>query len=184
MIDQENTARNTSIMLSLSSVFNLPSIFKTKVPRVIDIAPVKTHNVEVEKDKRARSLKHLLKLNHASHSILYHDLEFHNHMPHILGSAYLLESRVDHLEKIYDKEAEQLEKWESSPGEISKHDWRDFLGDRRYQRAFVDFFEDELVHYGYDWRKVVDEYLFQGKAPLVNNMVSGCRFPSRDPRIY
>lgn len=43
----------------------------------------------------------------------------------------------------------------------------------RYQRAYVDFFEDELVLNGYDWRKVLVTYLFQGKEPLINNLVSG-----------
>ena len=43
-----------------------------------------------------------------------------------------------------------------------------------YQRAFVDFFEDELVLNGYDWRKVLSKYLFEGKEPLVNCLISGC----------
>lgn len=38
----------------------------------------------------------------------------------------------------------------------------------RYQRAYVDFFEDELVRHGYDWKKVVANYLFEGKEPLFN----------------
>lgn len=38
----------------------------------------------------------------------------------------------------------------------------------RYQRAYVDFFEDELVSHGYDWKKVVANYLFEGKEPLFN----------------
>ena len=43
----------------------------------------------------------------------------------------------------------------------------------RYQRAFVDFFEDELVLNGYNWRQVLDNYLFKGKEPLVNCLVAG-----------
>lgn len=42
-----------------------------------------------------------------------------------------------------------------------------------YERAFVDFFEDELVHHGYDWRAVTNEYLFSGKEPLFNCLISG-----------
>jgi hypothetical protein len=37
----------------------------------------------VSSDKRARRLKHLLKLNHATFSILYNRLRFHNHSPHV-----------------------------------------------------------------------------------------------------
>lgn len=47
----------------------------------------------------------------------------------------------------------------------------------RYQRAFVDFFEDELVRYGYDWKKVVHQFLFTGKEPLINSIVSDRTMP-------
>ena len=165
-------------MLSFSSLFSIPTIFK---PRPgggpINIQPVRTINVEVEKDRRGRSLKHLLKLNHANHAILFHDLQFHNHLPHILGSAYLLGSSNEHLDNIYDGEAEELEKWKESPGEVSRHDWQDYLGRREYQRAFVDLFEDELVHYGYDWRKVVEQYLFKEKHGLFSSLISGRTAP-------
>ncbi len=43
----------------------------------------------------------------------------------------------------------------------------------RYQRAYVDFFEDQLVLSGYDWRKVLSEYLFTGKEPLINCLIAG-----------
>lgn len=45
----------------------------------------------------------------------------------------------------------------------------------RYQRAYVDFFEDEMVLEGYDWRKIMDIYLFQGKNPLINCVVADCK---------
>lgn len=140
----------------------------------IDLPPVALHDVETAPEKRPRTLKHLIRANHVNHAILYHDLMFHNHMPHLLGSAYLLGASVDHLQEIYDEEAKQLEPWPESPTEIADSDWRDFLGDKRYQRAFVDFFEDELaLKFGYDWSKVIDEYLFSGKQPLVNGLVAG-----------
>ena len=43
----------------------------------------------------------------------------------------------------------------------------------RYQRAYVDFFEDELALNSYDWRKVLNEYLFQGEEPLISCMIAG-----------
>ena len=106
-----------------------------------------------------------------------------------MGSAYILGGTHEHLNEIYEKESEQLEPWRDSPGEISQDDWRDFLGKRqyvtrccscrasidntRYQRAFVDFFEDQLVQKRYDWKLLLEEYLFQGKEPLINGMISG-----------
>ena len=54
----------------------------------------------------------------------------------------------------------------------------------RYQRAYVDFFEDELVLNGYDWRKVLVTYLFQGKEPLINNLVSGRELKGPPPPLF
>lgn len=47
----------------------------------------------------------------------------------------------------------------------------------RYQRAFIDFFEDQLVKYGYDWHALLDEFLLQGKEPLINNLIAGLGHP-------
>ncbi|TDZ24474.1 Questin oxidase [Colletotrichum orbiculare MAFF 240422] len=146
--------------------------------QAIDIPPVPVHNVETDPDKRARSLKHLLRANHVNHSILYHKLMFHNHAPHILGSAYLLGATDKQLHEIYEAEAKELEPWSASPAEVTEDDWRDFLGDKRYQRAYVDFFEDALaLHCGYDWKKVVKQYMFEGREPLINGLIGGLGHP-------
>ncbi|KAI0404981.1 cell cycle checkpoint protein RAD17 [Xylaria palmicola] len=146
--------------------------------RSIDLPPVEVHGVETAPEKRPRTLKHLLRANHVNHAILYHDLHYHNHMPHILCSAYLLGASDTQLHEIYDVEAKDLEPWKPSPAEVTRDDWRAFLGDRRYQRAFVDFFEDALVmRHNYDWKKVVGEYMFGGKEPLVNCLISGLGHP-------
>jgi hypothetical protein len=95
-----------------------------------------------------------------------------------LGSAYLLNSSAEHLTAIYEDAASGgHEHWSDSPGEISLHDWRDFLGKRNYQRAFVDFFEDQLTTHGYDWRSVVAEFLLTGPNPLINCVVAGLGHP-------
>ena len=140
----------------------------------IIIPPVEIHEIETAPEKRPRTLKHLIRANHINHSILYHNLQFHNHMAHLLGSAYLFGSNTDHLQHIYDVEANELEEWEDSPTEITDQDWRKFLGDKKYQRAYVDFYEDELaLKYNYDWKKVAEEYLFSGKEPLINGVIGG-----------
>lgn len=162
---------------SFSNPFSVPRFLGGNPGTAIDIESVEVHQVETKHEKRARTLKHLLKLNHANHSIVYHNLHFHNHMPHILGSAYLVGGDSDHLNAIYEKEHKELEPWKDSPGEISTYDWRDYLGDRQYQRAYVDFFEDQLVLNGYDWRKVLSEYLFTGKEPLINCVIAGLGHP-------
>ncbi|KAL6720684.1 hypothetical protein ACLMJK_002609 [Lecanora helva] len=166
-----------SAFTSFSNPFSLPRFLGGNQGTAIAIKPVEVHDVEAQNEKRARTLKHLLKLNHTNHSIVYHQLQFHNHMPHILGSAYILGASSEHLNETYEKESKELEPWRDSPGEISSFDWRDYLGDRRYQRAYVDFFEDQLVLHGYDWKKVLNEYLFNGKEPLVNCLIAGLGHP-------
>jgi hypothetical protein len=47
------------------------------------------------------------------------------------------------------------------------------LSSPRYQRAFIDFFEDQLVATQYSLRELLDEYLFGGKEPLINGLISG-----------
>ncbi|KAI1106993.1 hypothetical protein F4804DRAFT_298984 [Jackrogersella minutella] len=167
----------------MSSIFSYVPIVNRFVPdnsetRTIDIPSVEIHNVETAPEKRPRTLKHLLRANHVNHSILYHDLEFHNHMPHILATAYLLGADVQQLHTIYDVEAQTLEPWHPSPAEIVEDDWKDFLGDPRYQRAYVDFFEDALaLKHNYQWKGVVEEYLYDGKRPLVNCLFGGLGHP-------
>ncbi|CAK4032260.1 hypothetical protein DOTSEDRAFT_68439 [Lecanosticta acicola] len=143
----------------------------------IQIPKAALHDVEERPEKRARTLKHLLKANHINHSIIYNKLRFHNHTPHILGSAYILGADADELTGIYEDESKSLEPWRDSPGEIASHDWREFLGKREYQRAFIDFFEDQLVQHGYDWHALLDEFLLSGREPLINNLISGLAHP-------
>lgn len=143
----------------------------------IKISKAEVHEIEERPEKRARTVKHLIKANHINHSIIYNELRFHNHTPHILGSAYILGADVEELNYIYEEEGKNLEPWKDSPGEISEDDWRDYLGKKEYQRAFIDFFEDQLVKHGYNWRSLLDEFMLSGKEPLINNLIAGLAHP-------
>ncbi|KAL4783502.1 hypothetical protein BJX76DRAFT_251078 [Aspergillus varians] len=144
---------------------------------VFSLPPCKELEIDTAHEKPARALKHLLKLNHANYAILWHERKFHNHAPHSLCSFYLLGADADNLHRLYESELKQLEEWTDSPGEISTYDWRDYLGRREYQRACVDFFEDELVRYDYNWKQVVSNYLFSGTEPLFNSLSSDLGHP-------
>ncbi|KAB8267016.1 hypothetical protein BDV30DRAFT_220965 [Aspergillus minisclerotigenes] len=163
-------------MLSIS-LPSLKSFLPWRDRTFIDIPSVKIQEIDTAQEKPARALKHLLKLNHANYSILYNERKFHNHAPHILSSSFLQGADVDDLNRIYEAESKLLDPWVDSPGEISTYDWRDYLGYREYQRAFVDFFEDELVRHGYDWKQVLADYLFSGKEPLINSLVDDLGHP-------
>lgn len=146
--------------------------------RVFDIPPSDLHDIEVNPDRRARCLKHLLKANHVNYSIIYHNLQFDNHNGHILCSAYLLGANEEQLRAIYEKEIESLEPWTESPCEVTEEDWTEYLGDRRFQRAYVDFFEDQLVMgFSYDWKKLLEHYMFHGRNRLVYGLFGGRKYP-------
>ena len=90
------------------------------------------------------------------------------------------------MNDIYEDAAknEGHEPWKDSPGEIALHDYRDFLSRKDYQRAWVDFFEDQLVHHGYDWQSVVRQFVFESgnkssphPLPMFNSLVAGLGHP-------
>ncbi|CAI7667650.1 unnamed protein product [Penicillium manginii] len=145
--------------------------------QVIDIPSVKVYDLENAQEKPARALKHLLKLNHANFAILYNARKFHNHAPHLLSSAFLQGADAEDLTRLYESESKLLDAWEDAPAEVTTYDWREYLGCREYEKAFVDFFEDELVRFGYDWKQVVEEYLFSGKEPVFNSVIADLGHP-------
>jgi cell cycle checkpoint protein len=140
----------------------------------INITSVEIHHVETCPDRRARCLKHLLKANHVNHAVIYHELQWDNHCPHLLSSAYLLGANELQLNALYTAEAKDLESWTPSPAEIIDNDWRDFRGDKTYQRAYLDYFEDKLVmEFAYDWKKVIAHFLFADPEPLFHGLIGG-----------
>lgn len=142
--------------------------------KAIDLPLVEVHHVETNPDRRARSLKHLLKANHVNYSVVYSQNRFDNHNAHILSSAYILGATPNQLHDIYEEQVKELEAWTPSPAELIDNDWVDYLGDGDYQRAFVDFYEDKLaMEYAYDWKKVVEYFLFSSEKPLVHGLICG-----------
>ncbi|KAK7526913.1 uncharacterized protein IWZ02DRAFT_444902 [Phyllosticta citriasiana] len=162
----------TAAMLSYAW-YQFPNLLSSRVK----VSKDKVCDFEEKPEKSARALKHLLQENHSIFAVIYHNLEFHNHMPHVLGSAYILGSSPDHLKEIFKIESETLEPWTDSPGEITEDNWRQFWGNKHYQRAYMDFFEDQLAALGNDWKKLVEKFLLSGKEPLVNNLICGLGHP-------
>ncbi|EPS26686.1 hypothetical protein PDE_01624 [Penicillium oxalicum 114-2] len=163
-------------------MFQIPSwkmskLFSWGENKPIDLPTVKVYDLENSEEKNTRALKHLLKLNHANHAILWNERKFHNHAPHLLSAAYLQGADADDLARLYESESKELEEWDDSPAEVTEDDWREFLGRREYQKAFVDFFEDEMVRLGYDWQQVVGEYLFSGEEPMFNSIMADLGHP-------
>lgn len=78
-----------SQLTNLIPSFKLP--FSDRATASITTLPAaETHNLESASDRPARALKHLLKLNHANHAVLYSgegtgvDVDgSYNHVPHV-----------------------------------------------------------------------------------------------------
>ncbi|KAJ5801222.1 uncharacterized protein N7518_003290 [Penicillium psychrosexuale] len=157
---------------------SLPSLglFSSTPTQAIDLPPVHVHETETAEDKPARALKHLLKLNHVENS-LFDRRNFPNQLIHLLSSSFLQGADADTLGCLYEHEVSGLVKWKDSPAEITTLDWRGHLGRRGFDRAFVDFFEDEVVHRSYDWKEVVAEYLYTGKEPMFDSIMASLGLP-------
>ena len=80
---------------------------------------------------------------------------------------------ADILIKTYEEEEDRQTKWKDSPSEVALHDWTEYLGSPGYQRAFIDFFEDRLVDFGYGWKAMVFYYLWESEKPLIHRLVNG-----------
>ncbi|OAQ91956.1 cell cycle checkpoint protein RAD17 [Purpureocillium lilacinum] len=140
--------------------------------QAIHLPPVEIHQIETNPGRRARCLKHLLKANHVNYSIVYNHLRSVNQTSHLLSTAYLLGADETKLNDLYEVGIKHLEPWTPSPAEVADLDWQDFLGEREYQRAYVDFFEDKLaMDFAYNWKQQLQHFLFSGDMPLCYSLI-------------
>ncbi|KAB8205062.1 hypothetical protein BDV34DRAFT_225865 [Aspergillus parasiticus] len=121
------------------------------------LPPVSSFDLQSLPDERSKTLYMLLQRNHQNHAVLSGPkLIFHNHMPHMLGSAYLLGYPCDKLIEMNYKD-----------------NWRQLLGKKKYTAAYTTFFDQELANTSNDWKTLVYEYLFTPPQPLINGFIGG-----------
>ncbi|GFF74680.1 hypothetical protein IFM47457_03702 [Aspergillus lentulus] len=137
--------------------------------------------LEGHDDERATTLRWLLEKGHASVAPLREPkLILHSHLPHLLGSAYLLGASSKLLEELYEHEITDLVHVDESfirGDAVTPENWRDFLGQKSYTVAYVDFFDEEIKRQAGDWREVLKSYLFSGSQPLINGYAGGLGHP-------
>ncbi|EED12307.1 conserved hypothetical protein [Talaromyces stipitatus ATCC 10500] len=149
----------------------------------IRVPTIKSHDIENPVEKPAKTLYHLVRLNHINHSVWIrgdtpdNSTTSHNFLPQHLVSAFLFGADNYALDNLYEANSGLLEPWKDAPGEVVGSDWMDFLGKREYERAFLDLFEDSLVEEGYDWKVVLQKYLFSAKQPLISSITAGLGRP-------
>ncbi|KAH8694062.1 hypothetical protein BGW36DRAFT_430086 [Talaromyces proteolyticus] len=160
----------------------ISQIFGSRSSKSVNVPAVQIYDVEDAVEKPGRSLKHLLKLNHAEHA-LHNNTPIsglsisQNNVAHALISAFLFGANENDLNSLYESESKTLGPWKDSPGEVVGVDWRDYLGKKEYQRAFLDFFEDQLAEEGYDWKSVLHKFLFTGEGPLISSITASAGQP-------
>lgn len=120
----------------------------------------------------------LLEKNHQDHAMMLPDGSTHNHMAHILISAYRLNCSAAHLQQTYDVVAPSLIPYKLIDDSIqTEEDLFQHLGDQKYQRAFVEFFDRRLLDFHGDWRGLVRYYLYDNSKPMLEGLVGGFAHP-------
>jgi hypothetical protein len=123
-------------------------------------------------------LNKLLSHSFANYQVLYHNLTFHNHNAHHLGSLYLLGATDDKLEKAYETMCKELDPNEASPQKITLSNWRTFLGNKHFCKSYADFFQEQLTTDGNDWQKKFNEFLLDNEEqPIINGVIGGLAHP-------
>ncbi|OAA73825.1 cell cycle checkpoint protein RAD17 [Cordyceps fumosorosea ARSEF 2679] len=165
-------------MLSFASGSTSKSRPTATAKTTVALQALPVQDIETDQDRRGRSLKHLLKANHVNYAVVDKTLQLNNVNTHNLSAAYILGANETHLDTIYNEQIKHLDPWTPSPAEVIDEDWRDFLGDRNYQRAFVDFFEDKLAfQFAYDWKQEMKHVLIDGDEPLINCLIGAFGHP-------
>jgi hypothetical protein len=132
----------------MASLFKSLGLYKSSLP--FTKAPIPTQDIETAAEKRPRTLKHLIKANHANFRLLLEDgvpnalsyvcfLYRNNQMANLLkklGCAYFLNASWQQLNEIYEVEERELTachgQWRDAPSEIYPEHWMDTLGKPEY----------------------------------------------------
>ena len=126
---------------------------------------------------RRAVLDKLIAHSFANHHVVDHH-GFHTHTAHHLGSLYHLNATADRLEELYRDMHDEVNMYEPSPYEITRANWRELLGDKRFCKAYQEFFDRELTASGDHWQQKFLELLLENPAePMINGVVGGVAHP-------
>ncbi|KIX07444.1 uncharacterized protein Z518_02097 [Rhinocladiella mackenziei CBS 650.93] len=167
---------STTTTTTLSEAVRLPPATKRT-----ELGPAPTSDVYKMSDQRTQTLQKLLEKGHVTVAPLRNpQLILHSHLPHLLGSAFVLGADSQQLIATYEHDVKSLVDIDETfvrGDKISKGNWRQFLREKSYTVAYVDFFDDEVRKNNGDWEKVVQEYLYTGSEPLINGFCGGLGHP-------
>ena len=126
---------------------------------------------------RRTTVDKLIEQSSANHHVIDHH-GFHTHTAHHLGSLYLLNATTDRIEELYKGMHDEFNRYEPSPHAITRTNWQELLGDKRFCKAYQDFFDQELTTSGDHWQQRFLELLLENqKSPMINGVVGGLAHP-------
>ena len=80
------------------------------------------------------------------------------------------------LEQILESETQELIQVKDLPSQqpLDRKSWKQHLGQKEYTAAYVDYFDAQTKANNGDWKKTVDDHIYDEDAPLLHGMVGGC----------
>jgi hypothetical protein len=125
-----------------------------------------------------KKLEYFIKGNHFNYGILFNGKRYHNHVPHILISAYFLGATPAQLADIYENGSKILSPWkEDSPAVLTPDDWKDFRGRKQYERGFFDYFTDQITDSKSNWKTMARKFFVDDKDNLLIGLYGGLFHP-------
>ncbi|KAK4242871.1 hypothetical protein C8A03DRAFT_39819 [Achaetomium macrosporum] len=114
----------------------------------------------------------LLAQTHVQYALLLPD-DRHNEIPSALATLLFLGEAPETLQTAYNIMKDDTAPWEPSPMSIADEETKSrFLGDIRFQRAFMTFFSMENGRYAGNSKALAISHLFMGNAPLIYGLFS------------
>ncbi|KAM7207986.1 oxidoreductase AflY [Naviculisporaceae sp. PSN 640] len=114
---------------------------------------------------------------HVEHALTQPD-DSHNDLPTFLATAVFLDGTPDDLRAIYESQQSRLLSWSPSPENITDKEGRaQFLGDERFQRAYLTYFSMENGRMAGNARALAMSHLLTGAKPLIYGLFGGLGRP-------
>lgn len=124
--------RDIMFLSSLISYLFPSSVSRSASPSV-DLPPFEPRDLERVHDPASRRAHQFLKLIHLSDALVpkkqYSDSRDRVFfLSQLVVSVYILGASAEYITKLCDAHQGARQQWESTPAEVTKADWRDFLG--------------------------------------------------------
>ncbi|CAA7267836.1 unnamed protein product [Cyclocybe aegerita] len=116
------------------------------------------------------TLRRILSDNHNKWHTFFNDRMFHNHIPHAALTLWCLGADPSILEASYKQTSTYQRHFFTSPGPITRENWRDHLGDENYYASYLQFMKEEFENK--DMAEMLEEYVLAASANHIENVQS------------